>query len=121
MKSALLYAAALATVHGLKLEAEQDVDQANFNAWANREGQSFKNATERAARFENWQKKDKEYKAINSDPKNTFTVGHNKFSALTEEEFKSFLDGPEFQEHFEDSHGMLFAQARPKPIATCGA
>ena len=119
MKSALISVAALAYVEGLKLDAEKDIDQLRFNSWANNEGHGFKNAKERDSRFQNWLKKDKEYKAINADPKNTFTVGHNKFSALTEEEFASYLDNPQFHELVEDSDLLLLAQGG-QTATTCG-
>jgi hypothetical protein len=36
-------------------------------------------------------KKDDQYNLINATPTNTFTVGHNKFSDLTEDEIAKFL------------------------------
>jgi hypothetical protein len=35
--------------------------------------------------------KDAEYKKINANPANTFTVGHNKFSTWTDAEYKRLL------------------------------
>jgi cathepsin L len=37
--------------------------------------------------------KDAEYREINANPENTFTVGHNKFSTWTQEEYKRILGG----------------------------
>lgn len=34
---------------------------------------------------------DAEYKKINSNPENTFVVGHNQFSTWTEDEYKRIL------------------------------
>ena len=35
--------------------------------------------------------KDREYRRINSDPNNTFTVGHNHMSTWTESAYKKIL------------------------------
>ena len=42
-------------------------------------------------RFGEWQKKDNEYKSINTNSENTFTVGHNQMSDWTDDEFKATL------------------------------
>jgi len=46
--------------------------------------------------------KDAEYKKINEDPENTFTVGHNKFSTWTEDEIKRMLIQTPFKRNMTD-------------------
>jgi len=38
-----------------------------------------------------YQALDAEYKSLNANPENTFTVGHNKFSTWTKQEFAKLL------------------------------
>jgi len=57
----------------------------------NKFGLSYGTQEEFEFRFQLFQQKDAELAKINSDPENTFTVGHNKFSTWTESEYKRLL------------------------------
>jgi len=46
-------------------------------------------------RLAEFYKKDIEYEKINSDPANTFTVGHNFMSTWTHDEYKRLLGAKE--------------------------
>ena len=48
-----------------------------FNEWASKLSKTYKNSVEHDKRFEEFAKKDNKYNLINSNPKNTFKVGHN--------------------------------------------
>ena len=54
-------------------------------------GLSFGTKEEYSFRLNLFAEKDAEYKAINADPTNLFTVGHNKFSTWTQQEYKRLL------------------------------
>jgi len=54
-------------------------------------GQSYGTAEEYQFRLDLFAKKDAEIQEINSNPENTFTVGHNQFSTWTKDEFKKML------------------------------
>jgi len=54
-------------------------------------GISYGTTEEYKFRLNIFQEKDAEYAQINADPENTFTVGHNKFSTWTKDEFKRIL------------------------------
>jgi len=54
-------------------------------------GISYGTAEEYKFRLDIFQEKDAEYKKINANPANTFTVGHNKFSTWTKDEYKRIL------------------------------
>ena len=89
MFSALLL---FALVQGLKLDQNKDNDKLlKFNKWATRESKAYKSALDHDKRFKEFSKKEDQYNLINATPTNTFTVGHNKFSDLTEDEIAKFL------------------------------
>jgi cathepsin L len=54
-------------------------------------GISFGTAEEYKFRLSIFAEKDAEYKKINANSENTFTVGHNKFSTWTKDEYKRIL------------------------------
>ena len=54
-------------------------------------GLSYGTQAEYAFRQEIFLAKDAEYKLINADPANTFTVGHNFLSTWTKDEYKRLL------------------------------
>jgi len=54
-------------------------------------GISYGTKEEYNFRLEIFEQKDKEHQMINSDPENTFTVGHNQFSTWTGDEYKKLL------------------------------
>jgi len=54
-------------------------------------GLSYGTEAEYDYRFKLYALKDQILREINSDPENTFTVGHNKFSTWTNEEYSKLL------------------------------
>ena len=54
-------------------------------------GYSYGTVEEFNFRYNLYANKDKKIYEINNDPKNTFTVGHNKFSTWTDDEYKRLL------------------------------
>ena len=54
-------------------------------------GISYGTKEEYAFRLSIFNQKDTEYKTINADASNTFTVGHNQFSTWTATEYKKLL------------------------------
>ena len=91
MKTFINVAALLAFTNALQLTAEQN-EEARFNAWAIQYNRSYDNVKEHSRRFKEWRKKDVGINAINANPANTFTVGHNKFSDWTDREFQNILN-----------------------------
>jgi hypothetical protein len=72
-------------------------------------------------RFGEWLIKDREYKSINSDPRNTFTVGHNKFSDWTDAEFQAILLKPQFTpDPAEPSFAEILSEGKPGTTDACG-
>jgi len=63
----------------------------NFIMHLAEHGISYGTKEEYEFRFDIYKKKDAEYNMINSDPANTFTVGHNQFSTWTQDEYKRLL------------------------------
>jgi len=59
--------------------------------WAAENNKSYTGYQEYQARFGEWMKNDATIMSINSNPQNTFTLGHNKFSDWTEAEYKAIL------------------------------
>jgi cathepsin L len=57
------------------------------------QGLSYATPEEYAFRFDIFQKKDAELKEINANPEHTFTVAHNFFSTMTQEEIKKWEGG----------------------------
>jgi len=77
-----------------KTKAEKEARQKQkFAGWAAKFNKSFKNVKDREKRFKAWKEKDDAYEELNSDTMNTFTVGHNALSDLTEEEIRALSDG----------------------------
>ena len=66
-----------------------DAKQANteFVDYLAKYGKSFNTREEFLFRQSIFETKDRENRAINSNPKHTFTVGHNKFSTWTDAEY----------------------------------
>ena len=65
-------------------------------------------------RLDLFKKRDAEYREINSNPANTFTVGHNQFSTWTDEEFKRLLGYKGPQEFYvQTKHQNLTSVGRP--------
>jgi hypothetical protein len=67
------------------------VQEQSFLEHLSNEGISYGTKEEFEFRFNLYKQKEAEYDAINADPENTFTVGHNQFSTYTAEEYKRLL------------------------------
>jgi len=78
---------------GIKHEACDQLKslEAEFAAHVSEYGLSHATLAEHEYRFALYALKDKELKRINSNPENTFTVGHNMFSTWTKDELKQVL------------------------------
>ena len=57
-------------------------------------------------RFDIFKKTENDINEINSNPENTFTAGHNKFSTYTDSEFNKMLGGLPSDEEFEGASVM---------------
>ena len=79
--------------HLFGLSCPEDINtlKANFSEHVSTYGLHFATAEEFEFRFEIFMKKEQEIAAINADPKNTFTAGHNQFSTWTDAEFDKLL------------------------------
>jgi len=86
MKSFTAHATLFAIVSAVGLDAPKDDKGARFAQWAAKHNKNYKNKADNDAHFAAWSKKDADINNINSNPKNTFTVGHNKFSDKTQDE-----------------------------------
>jgi C1A family cysteine protease len=62
-------------------------------------GISYGTDEEYQFRLQQYAANDAEIMRINADPENTYTVGHNKFSTMTKDEFKRVLGKKAAQEH----------------------
>lgn len=78
---------------GLKTCADDSVNllESRFIQHLNNFGLSYATKEEFDFRFNIFKKKDQENDEINSNPANTFTVGHNMFSTWTDAEYKRLL------------------------------
>jgi C1A family cysteine protease len=65
------------------------------------QGLSYATEEEYSFRLGVFQSKDYELETINANPENTFTVGHNFLSTMTEEEIKRFKGGIEEEDNRE--------------------
>ena len=72
-------------------EASPSQLETNFNSHIAAYGLSFGTQEEYDFRFQLWSVTDQEINEINSDANNTFKVGHNFFSTLTDAERKKYL------------------------------
>jgi len=90
MKSIFAVAAAAASVSAITVE-ESHI--ARFNNWKGVHGKVYQSIEEEEARFEVFLRNHKMIEAHNEDSTNTFTLGHNQFSDMTPEEFKSTMTG----------------------------
>ena len=80
-------------------------------------GISYGTKEEYQFRLDIFKKKDAEYREINSDPANTFTVGHNQFSTWTDSEYNKLLGYKGPQEVEADAiYEELSDVARPASI-----
>lgn len=91
MKSFVSQATIFAITAAVGINAPKDDKPARFGQFMAKHNKHYKNSDEYQKRFNNWQKKDKELKEIGNNPKNTFSVGHNKFSDLDDEEKKKLF------------------------------
>ena len=94
MKNYFAQASILTLVAAVGIKPEKDDRPARFGQWVAKHNKHYKNSDEHNKRYENWLKKDKEFELITSNPTNTFTVGHNKFSDLDEDEQEQLLLPP---------------------------
>ena len=62
-----------------------------FMTWAIKYGRQYETIEEFAQRFEHWHKTHKAIEEINARPFETAILGHNKFSDLSDEEYKAML------------------------------
>jgi len=90
MKTFFAAAAAAASVSALTVE-ESHI--ARFNNWKLEHGKVYQSIEEEEARFEVFLRNHKTIEAHNADSTQTFTMGHNQFSDMTPEEFKSTMTG----------------------------
>ena len=63
-----------------------------FMTWAINHGKSYADMTEFAQRFENWLKTHSDIESMNARENRTVTLAHNKFSDLSDEEYRSMLN-----------------------------
>merc|ERR1712045_149173 len=90
MKSVFALAAAAATASALTVE-ESHIGR--FNNWKAAHGKTYANIDEEEARFEVFMENHRSIEQHNANPDNTYTKGHNQFSDMTPEEFKSQMTG----------------------------
>merc|ERR1712045_773556 len=90
MKTAFALAAAAASVSAITVE-ESHI--ARFNIWKGEHSKVYASIEEEQARIEVFLRNHKTIEAHNSDSTQTFTMGHNEFSDMTPEEFKSTMTG----------------------------
>jgi C1A family cysteine protease len=88
--------------NGITSKVEQ-----NFIEHLAAEGISYGTKEEYKFRLDLFSKKDKEINEINADPNNTFTVGHNMFSTMTEDEAKK-MNGA-----MVDNHSAKYFEVLP--------
>lgn len=91
MKITVSTIALTAYATAIQLTGPQGNDAARFTAWANEHNKHYDSVQEHQARLGEWLRKDAEYKSINANPDNTFTVGHNNMSDWTDTEFRAIL------------------------------
>merc|ERR1712045_825086 len=89
MKTAFALAAA-ASVSAITVE-ESHI--ARFNNWKLEHSKVYQSIEEEQARIEVFLRNHKTIEAHNADSTQTFTMGHNEFSDMTPEEFKSTMTG----------------------------
>jgi C1A family cysteine protease len=75
---------------GNKSEVVSELEQ-NFITHVSQHNLSYGTSEEYNFRLAIFAKKDAEFKEINANPKNTFTVGHNHFSTWTDFEFNKMV------------------------------
>jgi len=90
MKSFFALAAAAASASALTVE-ESHIGR--FNNWKALHGKEYKSIDEEEARFEVFMANHAKIEAHNANPEATYTQGHNEFSDMTAEEFKSQMTG----------------------------
>jgi len=90
MKSFFALAAAAASASALTVE-ESHIGR--FNNWKALHGKEYKSIDEEEARFEVFMANHAKIEAHNANPEATYTQGHNEFSDMTVEEFKSQMTG----------------------------
>ena len=66
--------------------AEQGGHINDFLSYVAEHGKSYDSVDELHDRFAHWNAIHAEIQSFNADPNNTHTIGHNKFSDMTEEE-----------------------------------
>mgnify|MGYP003353029543 CR=1 FL=1 len=86
MKNCAISASIIALTHAIAVNAPKNDKQSRFGQWQAKHNKNYKTTKENDARFAAWSKKDDEITSINSNPKNTFQTGHNKFSDMLPEE-----------------------------------
>lgn len=72
----------------------KDDGPARFGQYIARHNKHYKNAEDHTKRYQAWLKVDKELNIITGNPKNTFKVGHNKFSDMDESELDNMFLPP---------------------------
>ena len=82
---------ALACVASVSALGANDLE-ANFVIWAVKHNKSYETIEEYVYRFENWYKTHMAIEEVNSNPGETVTLGHNKFSDWSDIEYSNFLN-----------------------------
>ena len=91
MQTIAISASVLVLAQAVGISPNVSDKQSRFAAFTAKNNKSYKSAKENDARFAAWSKKDDEINNVNSNPKNTFVVGHNKFSDKLPEELASMF------------------------------
>jgi len=71
-------------------EVNSSLEQ-RFVEWTTRHGKQYATMVEFGHRLQNWIKTDKEIERVNNKKGETVVLGHNKFSDLTDEEYRAML------------------------------
>jgi len=86
------FAFALACLSGAQALTSQSDHEYQFITWAVQHGRTYTEMAEFTERFENWLKTHETIKTYNAREGKTVTLGHNKFSDYTDEEYRSMLN-----------------------------
>lgn len=83
---------ALACLSGTQAVSMQAKHEHQFMTWAIQHARQYADVAEFTQRFENWLKTHEEIERYNARLGRTATLGHNKFSDYTDEEYRSMLN-----------------------------
>ena len=90
-------------------ECEDDTLVSQFGNHVADYGLSYGTQEEFHYRFQLFAAKDKVLNEINANPENTFTVGHNRFSTWTDDEYKRLL-GLKYEESEEEAPNTVWLE-----------